>query len=490
MNTDFNYLGAGFFLMYLILMLSIGWFASRRQKTSEDFLVAGRQFGLWTLVLANVAAMLHGGAILSHMALSAQMGGVVATANISYVLGFAMILFFYAKKLRNSKGITLPDYMGERFDSRLLQGWSACIVVFTSILVLVGQIKVMGYLFEALVGLPVFWGQLIGTLIFVAYVSMGGLLAVVWTNIAQFFLMWMGILLIWPIVYQAVGGWSDVLLTVEQVAPGWTSIKGVQWNWGFVLSWYILVFVAYSTRIELVTKLFAARDERVARFSVPWTALLIMLFLVYIGIYLGGAARILVWDQISTPDQAFPALVAMLAGPWLSAFALTAVASATMSTTDSLLLMSGAAVSHDLIRKCIHKKKGIKRPDTYYLKISRITILVIGIFAFLISLTKIGLIWEIISYSLAIVGSAIFFPLTIGLISWRMSREAAIVSSMGGVLVAIIWMILSISGIPWALLVHPVLPGLFASGIGLFSTQCFTGPVSRDALKNYFPELA
>ena len=124
MNTDFNYLGAGFFLMYLILMLSIGWFASRRQKTSEDFLVAGRQFGLWTLVLANVAAMLHGGAILSHMALSAQMGGVVATANISYVLGFAMILFFYAKKLRNSKGITLPDYMGERFDSRLLQGWS------------------------------------------------------------------------------------------------------------------------------------------------------------------------------------------------------------------------------------------------------------------------------------------------------------------------------------------------------------------------------
>ena len=487
---SFNLIGAVFFLTYLILMLVIGLLASRRQNTSEDFLVAGRQVTLFVLVLANVAAMLHGGAILSHMALAGQVGGVVATANISYLLGFAMIFFFYAKKLRHSRGMTLPDYLGDRFDSRFLRGWGACVVVLTSLLVVVGQIKVMGYLFEALVGIPIFWGQLAGTVVFVAYVSMGGLLAVVWTNIAQFILMWSGILLLWPVIYQAVGGWSDVLVTVEQIAPGWTSIKGVAWDWGFVISWYILVFVAYSTRIELVTKLFSARNERVARLSIPWTALLVVLFLTYIGIYLGGAARILVWDQISTPDQAFPALVALLASPWLSAFALTAVASATMSTTDSLLLMSGAAVSHDLIRRCIHESKGVKKNDGYYLQASRITILMIGIFAFLISLSDIGLIWEIISYSLALFGSAVFLPLTVGLISWRMSREAAIASSIGGVLVAASWMVLSLNDVAWALMVHPLLPGLITSGIMLLITQIFTRPVTKKALANYFPEIA
>lgn len=154
-------LGLSFFVVYLAVMLLIGWLASRRQKTSEDLLVAGRSFSLGVMVLGNAAAMIHGGAILSHIALSAQMGGVAVTANISYVLGFAVILFFYAKKLRNSGGMTIPDYMGDRFDSRLLRAWSACIVVITSLLVVVGQIKVMGYLFEALVGLSVFWGQLI-----------------------------------------------------------------------------------------------------------------------------------------------------------------------------------------------------------------------------------------------------------------------------------------------------------------------------------------
>ena len=485
----FNSHGVVFFLAYLVMMLLIGWAASRRQKTSEDLLVAGRSFSLGIMVLGNAAAMIHGGAILSHIALSAQMGAVAVTTNVSYALGFAVILFFYARKLRDSGGMTIPDYMGDRFDSRLLRAWSAGVVVCTSLLVVVGQIKVMGYLFQALMGVPVFWGQLAGTLIFVAYVSMGGLLAVVWTNIAQFFLMWAGILLLVPAVHEAVGGWTDLMASVETAAPGWLSLKGVDWTWGYLLSWYLLVFVAYSTRLELVTKVFAARDERVARFSIPWTAVLVMAFLTFGGLYLGAAARVLVWDGIATPDQAFPALVTLLAGPWVSAFALTAVASAAMSTTDSLLLMSGAAVSHDIIRKSIYDPRNVRKSEAYYLRISRITILAIGALAFLISLTSIGLIWEIVSYSLAIVASAFFFPLTAGLVSWRIARRAALVSSIGGSAVAACWIVLTLAGVPWTTFAHPVLPGLVASGLGMFVTQAFSGPVRYEALTRFFPEL-
>lgn len=485
---SFHPLGAGFFAVYLLLLLGIGWLASRRQKTSEDFWVAGRRFPLWVLVLANVAAMMHGGAILSHIAFAAQNGGVAVTANLSYALGFAVILFFYARKLRNSGGMTLPDYMGERFESRFLRGWSAFIVASTSVVYLIGQIRVMGFILEALIGIPVFWSQLLGTLIFVLYVAMGGLLAVVWTNIAQFFLMWAGLLLLGPLVYRAVGGWTEMLAKVEQQAPGWTSIQGVNWSWGFVLSWYILVFVAYSTRLELVTKLYAARDERVARFSIPWTAFLVILFLLYGGLYLAGAARLLVWDELANPDQAFPVLVSSLAGPWLSAFALTAVASATMSTTDSLLLMSGAAVSHDLIRKCIHEPRGIRRSEQYYLGVSRATIVLVGLLAFLCSLPDVALVLEIIAYALAIVSSAFFFPLTAGLIFWKVSRRASIVSSVGGVAVTVLWTIFTFQGTGWALSVHPVLPGLIVSGVGMVLAQISTQPVSAKALRLFFPE--
>jgi Na+/proline symporter len=485
---NFNVLGVCFFVAYLLAMLLIGWFASLRQKTSEDLLVAGRSFSLGVMVLGNAAAMIHGGAILSHIALAAQMGGIAVTANISYVLGFAVILFFYAKKLRDSGGMTIPDYMGDRFDSRLLRAWSAGIVVITSLLVVVGQTKVMGYLFEALVGLPVFWGQLLGTLIFVTYVSMGGLLAVVWTNIAQFFLMWLGVILLVPAVHEAVGGWSQLMSSVESAAPGWRSLQGVDWTWGYWISWYLLVFVAYSTRVELVTKVFAARDERVARASIAWTAVLVVLFLTFGGLYLGAAARVLVWDDISVADQAFPALVNLLAGPWVSAFALTAVASAAMSTTDSLLLMSGAAVSHDLIRKSINEPRGIRKSEKHYLRVSRITIVLIGALSFLISLTSMGLIWEIVSYALAIVAAAFFFPLTAGLISWRISRRAAVGSSIVGSTVAALWIGLTLIDAPWTSLAHPVVPGLAASGLAMLVMQISAKPVSGEALGKFFPE--
>ncbi len=58
------------------------------------------------------------------------------TTNLSYALGFAVVFFFFAAKLRRSRGFTLPDFMGDRFDSRLLRGWTALVVAVTSILYL------------------------------------------------------------------------------------------------------------------------------------------------------------------------------------------------------------------------------------------------------------------------------------------------------------------------------------------------------------------
>ena len=69
-------------------------------------------------------------------------------------------------------------------------------------------------------------GMLVGTAVFVFYVAIGGLLAVVWTNIAQFVFMWLGLLVMGPYVYDKVGGWYDVIDQVEALAPGWTSPQG------------------------------------------------------------------------------------------------------------------------------------------------------------------------------------------------------------------------------------------------------------------------
>lgn len=471
-----NTLGAGFFAVYLVVMLAIGWLASRNQNSSEDFLVAGRSIGLGVLIIGNVAAMIHGGAIVSHVGLAAQIGGVAVTTSLSYALGFAVVLMVYAKKLRKSGGMTLPDYLAYRFNSRTLRGWSAIVIAFTSVLYLVSQINVMGFVLQSLIGLPTFWGKFLGTFIFVAYVAMGGLRAVIWTNIAQFAVIWLALICLVPVINQATGGWSELLVSVEQQAPGWTSVQGTTWDWPFLLSWYVLVFVGYSTRMELVTKLFAARDIRVARWSIPATAFLMIGFLLFGGLYLGAAARVLVWDQIATPDQAFPMLVALLAGPWISAFVLTAVASATMSTTDSLLLMSGASISHDLIRKCVHEPFGIIRSESYYLRIIRHTTVIVGLLAFLLSLLNLGLIWQIVSYAFAVTAAAFFFPLIAGMLSKLTSAKAALLSSICGTAVTVVWTAFTITKADWAQVTHPVIPGILTSGVVLAVVQYFSVP--------------
>ena len=197
--------GTVLFAVYLVVMVVVGIVSARYQRSSADFWVANRSIGLPVLVMANMAAIMHGGSVLSGVGIMGQVGAVAGLPYLAFVGGVAVVFFVLAKKLRNSEGFTLPDYMGDRFDSNFLRGFSAVIVAFSSVIYLIAQIRVMGFILERLIGVPFFWGMLIGTVVFVFYVAIGGLLAVVWTNIAQFVFMWLGLLLMGPLRLRAGG---------------------------------------------------------------------------------------------------------------------------------------------------------------------------------------------------------------------------------------------------------------------------------------------
>ena len=469
-------MGPAIFAAYLLLVVALGAIASRRQRGSEDFWVAGRRFGVPVLVLANVAAIMHGGSILSGVAAIGKFGGVAALPFLGFALGVAVLFFFFARKLRQSGGFTLPDYLGDRYGSQPLRAWSAAVVAVSSVVYLIAQLRGMAFILEGLLDIPFLWGLALGTLIFVGYVALGGLLAVVWTNIAQFFFMWAGLLLIAPALLAEVGGWTAVMQQVEQAAPGWTSLRGVSWSWGYLISWQIIWMLAYCTRLELVTKMYAARDSWVARVSLPWTILIVLLFLLYGNMYLGAAARITVWDGLASPDQAYVALVSAYLAPALAAFALTGIAAAAMSTTDSLLLMAGAALAHDLVRKCVDEPRGIRRSEHAYVWISRAAIVAVGTLAFVLAIPDVALILRIVSFAVAIIGAAFFFPLIAGMASRRVSAQAALASSVCGVLTTLVWIAATLGGQGWAQVLHPGIPGLLAAGAALALVNAFTPP--------------
>lgn len=479
---------------YMALLVVIGIVAARYQRTSEDFWVAGRRFGIGLMVVAEVASVLHGGTVQGGVALAARFGGVAVLPFISFSLASLIIVRFFAKKLRMMAGFTLPDYMGARFESTFLRGYSAVIVAGSSVLYMIAQIRVMGFLLERLLGIPFSLGMTFGAGIFIAFVTMGGLLAIVWTDIFLFVLMWLGLAAIFPAVYGAAGGFSDVLIRADAAAPGWTSVRGLSWSWTYLISWWLVWLVGYSTRISMITKVFAASDTKVARISLPITDALFMIFLLGGNLYLGAAARVLVWDKVAaSPDQAFPTLVtfvSQLAGtPWLGAVAITGVVSAAVATADSLLLMTGAAIAHDLLRKCHDEPRGIVRTERYYLRISRLAVLVVGVVALVGAHWTPELVLNIVSYAVALVGVAFFFPMLFGLNSPRLSRRAATLSSVGGSLAGIFWTVLHLRHVPWAMDVHPVVPGLI---VGILPLLRFSRRIemSPKALALFFSERA
>lgn len=470
---------------YLVVMVVIGMASGRQSRTTEDLWVAGRRFGTTIMVLGIMAAVMHGGSILSGVAFAGANGAVI-TPFLSIALGFLVILLFFARRLRETGAFTLPDFMGDRFASTPLRAFSALVVAISSVVYLIAQIRGMGLILVGLLDLPFVPAMVLGTALFVFYVALGGMLAVIWTNVAQFVFMWLGLLILMPAVYGAVGGWTAALARAEAIVPSWTGVPGPTWTWTYLLSWWLVWLVAYATRIELITKVFIARDSKVARFALPTAALLIIVFLTYGNIYLGAAARVLVWDGLGTPDEAFPALSRLLLTPTASAIALTGIASAAMSTTDSLLLLSGAAIAHDLLRKCWHEPNGIVKPDAYYLRTSRLAIVAVGAVSLAGALRTPELILALVSYAVAMIGATFFFPLLLGLQSPRVTPAAALASSVGGFVVTLVWTIFTLQRASWALAVHPIVPGLVVAGALIVGVTPFTRPAPAQALAKFF----
>lgn len=477
-------IGLLIFIVYLLIMAGIGIFAARLQKSTVSYWVADRGFGVPILAIAILVSIMHGGTVLGGTGAIAARGATVLN-NMSFALGFMVVLFFMARKLRRFGGFTLPDFLGERYESNKFRLFSAFVVLVSAIVSLIAQTKAMGVVVMQLSGLSLSTSLILATMIFVFYTSIGGMMAAVWTDIVQWLFMCVGlgalVLALWPVV----GGLSGMADKLNTTAPGWTSFKGIGWTPMGLFTWHLVWFIAYFTRIEFVTKVFTARDEKTAEKAVAWALLLVLVFF-SVTVFFGGAARLLVWTDLKSPDQAFPALIAKYLSPFWKAMALAGVASAAMSTVSSLLLLSGAAIAHDFLRKSYHEPRGIHKSEKYYLRVSQITLFGVGIVAMVGAFFTPTLILTIVSYAVALTGASFAMPILLGLVWKRVSPKAAYVSSVAGFLITGVWSFLTEMGISWAKDVHPIFPGLIASVVLIFLISLYTEPASKATLSKFF----
>lgn len=412
--------------IYFFLMALIGYLASRKVKTMEDYLIAGRRLPFY-LALPTVVATWFGAGSSMGVSGTVYSDGFYGVIADPFGCSFALLIagLFFAAPFRRLRLLTISDLLAKAYGARF-ELFSSLIVLPFYIGTLASQMLAMGYVFQIVSGANLEIGILIGATIVMAYTISGGMWAVTLTDFIQFGLLSLGLIIILPICFEQVKDSQAVFNTFlsefKTVIP-----SGEQTSYGLL---------SYSGRIlltglgaimgqDLLQRFLASRTENIARYSGIVGAFVYML-LGLIPLFIGIAGRE-IYPNLETPEHLIP----LLAKEYLSPVAFTIFAcglfSAIMSTADSYLLAGTTLVTNNVILK-IRTVSNEKRK----LIIVRLVNLAIALVALCLAFTGQS-IFNMMVHSGTILFVAIFVPVSAALFYKGANVVSAWISAISGI---------------------------------------------------------
>ena len=443
--------------VYLAVCIGIGIAASKKVMGSRsEYWVAGRRIGTVVNSMAIMAALASGGSIIGVMGL-AYAQGIPATLALfgGAVLGFPLASILVAKPLRNFGKFTITDFLSFRYPHALVRYLVPILIVVAFTIYIVAQLKAAGIAAEALLGIPYNTALALATVVFVIYVSFGGMVAITWTDVIQGFLMVLVVVGTACVLIWRVGSPFEIMSQATAVAPelGQVAHRPV--------SGYLGYFVIWATAIpvipHIVMRVFTAKDADSARLSLNLS------MLVYSVMILAAVLAIVPVGRIDFPglqdaDELFLRVMETRFPPLIRGIAVAAVLAAVMSTTDALLLACSSAISHDILGGVLQG-----RASNRTLSLVRIgSTWVIGIAALLWAFSPPELITEFYTAGVGVLSASLFVPTIAGL--WW--KKANLAGGVGAVVSgATVYMVVQLGLIDIG--VAPVVVALLASAAAM-----------------------
>lgn len=335
---------------YFFVMALIGYFASRRVKTMEDYLVAGRSLPFYLALPTVVATWFGAGSSMgvSGTVYSEGFYGVVADP-FGCSLALLIAGLFFAAPIRRLRLLTVSDLLKKAYGSSF-EIVSVLIVMPFYIGTLASQMLAMGYVFQIVSGFNIEIGVLLGALIFVFYTVSGGMWAVTLTDFVQFSLLSLGLLIVLPICFNQIQDTQTVTQTFfNEFSTIFPINKSESVNWLSYAGRILMTGLGAIMGQDLLQRFLASRSEKVARYSGIVGAGCYLL-LGMIPLFIGIAGRE-IYPSLEKPEQLIP----LLAKDYLSPVAFTLFAcglfSAIMSTADSYLLAGTTLLTNNVLFK-------------------------------------------------------------------------------------------------------------------------------------------
>lgn len=415
-------------ISYLSAILLVGLWSGKGMKSLQEFSVSHRSYRSIVIFATLSASFIGGGFSIGNAEKVFSMGVVNIVALWGFSLKEILVAKFIAPRMGNFPGvISIGDIMERGYGTM-----AKVITGFFSVLFCAGivgaQVKAMGLIFNVFLDIEPIWGILIGCGIVITYSTIGGMRAVVLTDIIQFCVLAVGIpaALVFGIVRS--GGFSAIRAAVP---AGHFSIPGEALTIGAFLSLFLTFLLGETLVPPYVQRLFIGKDAtHTARgtmlsgiFSIPFFAVTGAIGLVAIAL-----------DPKLDPNLAMPYVIRTALPAGMRGIVIAGVISIVMSSADSFL--NGAATSciNDLV-KPLRKDPLSERQE---LLLAKLTNCLVGILAVVFAI-KIDSVLDILIYTYNFWAPVIVVPLAAVLLGVRVTKAGFLAGIAAGVAGVLIW---------------------------------------------------
>ncbi|WP_395570816.1 sodium:solute symporter [Streptomyces sp. BK79] len=465
-------------VVYLAGMLAMGWWGMRRAKSKSEFLVAGRRLGPAMYSGTMAAIVLGGASTIGGVGLGYQYGLSGAWMVVTIGLGILALSVFFSARIARLKVYTVSEMLDLRYGGRagIISG-----VVMWAYTLMLAVTSTIAYatIFDVLFDVNRTLAIVLGGSIVVAYSTLGGMWSITLTDMVQFVVKTIGVLLLLlPIAVVKAGGFSEMK---AQLPTEYFDPLGIG---GETIFTYVLIYT-FGMLIgqDIWQRVFTAGSDRTAKWGGTVAGTYCLVYAVA-GAIIGTAAKVL-YPKLASPDDAFATIVKDELPMGVRGLVLAAALAAVMSTSSGALIACATVANNDIwsrLRGVMRKTDAGEEHDE--VKGNRAFILAMGVAVILISIALNDVVEALtVAYNLLVGG--LLVPILGGLLWKRGTAQGALAAvAVGGVAVV---GLMAAYGI---LANEPVYYGLLASLAVYVAVSLATRPTDEATLTAWRERLA
>ena len=430
-----NWIDSIIFIIYFLLMLSVGFYFSNKNKTESDYFIGGGKMKSGHVGLSVVATDVGGG-------FSIGLGGIGFTMGLSGswllftgLIGawlsavFLIPLVYKWQKERNAHFLTMPQVFGFLYDKKVaIVAAIICIIGytgFTSSQFLAGA-KLTSAAFPEMGAENML---IIMGVIAVLYTMLGGMKAVIYTDMIQWMILLFGLMCVAiPLTWITLGGYNGISPYLSEDMLSLT--KNLTWQ--LVINWSVTIIPIWFVGMTLYQRIFACKDEKSAKRAWYFAGILEWPFMAFTGVILGLLANVAIQqgivpiegDVLEDSEMGLPLLIQHILPVGFTGIVIAAYFSAVLSTADSCLMAASGSIVGDLIPERMKTQRSIVR-------ISQFSTLIIGLLAILLASTMENVL-SLMLYAYAFMVSGLFVPIIAAMILKKLYPIAALSSMIVG----------------------------------------------------------